>query len=93
MKRFGVLLMILYALPAFAAPGRLGGYSLSRREKPETTAFNNRPAPPPPRPWPHYLNEDGSCARTGVRRGEDKYTFPPVYSTQQLYDMRAEITQ
>ena len=39
---------------------------------------------------PHYLNEDGTDARTGVASGGDKYTLAPTYSMQELYDAKAD---
>ena len=93
MSRLFALMVLSCAAPALASPGRLGGFSYARddlgriKEKPETEAFNSIEPPPPPE-RPHYLNDDGTDARTGVRSGGDKYKLPPVYSTQQLYDMR-----
>lgn len=91
-----ILFLVLNGVPAFAIPGRLQGFSYATDPetgviaiKPETEDFN---APPvsydiDPIP-PHYLNEDGSDARTGAPQNGDKYQLSPVFSTQQLYDMR-----
>jgi hypothetical protein len=93
MGKFVFAIVFLCALPAFASPGRLGGFSYNRDkkgrivEKPATTEFNNMQPPPMPE-RPHYLNEDGTDARTGAASGGDKYTLAPTYSTQELYDAK-----
>ena len=91
--RLFALVFLLYALPAPASPGRLGGFSYARddlgriKQKQTTVDFNSMEPPPMPE-RPHYLNEDLTDARTGVKPGADRYKLAPVYSTQQLYDMK-----
>lgn len=84
-----LLLLIIYSVPVMAVPGRLQGFSYSGRIKEETEIFNEKPAVYDEEPlYPHYLNEDGSDARTGVVSGGDKYKLVPVYSMQELYDLQ-----
>ncbi|MDR1476618.1 MAG: hypothetical protein LBI17_00640 [Rickettsiales bacterium] len=94
MGKFVFAAVFLFALPSLAGPGRLGGFSYNRDrkgrivEKPATAEFNSyEPQPMPERP--HYLNDDGTDARTGVASGGDKYTLIPTYSQQELYDAKA----
>ena len=80
---------LAYSLPCMAVPGRLQGFSYSGKIKPETEAFNEKPAIYDEEPtFPHYLNEDLSDARTGVSQNGDRHVLIPVYSMQDLYDRR-----
>jgi hypothetical protein len=94
MAKSVALVVFMYAVPALASPGRLGGFSYARddlgriKQKPATEDFNNIQPPPMPE-RPHYLNEDGTDARTGIKPGEDRHKLPQVYSAQQLYDMKS----
>ncbi|MGN0929417.1 MAG: hypothetical protein ACI4N3_02120 [Alphaproteobacteria bacterium] len=90
MKKFYILLLLMiYSVPVMAVPGRLQGFSYTGRIKPETEAFNEKPAIYDEEPLPpHYLNEDGSDARTGAISGGDKYKLTPVYSMQELYNLQ-----
>lgn len=84
-----LLLLMIYSVPVMAIPGRLQGFSYSGKIKEETEIFNEKPAVYDEEPLsPHYLNEDGSDARTGAISGGDKYKLPPVYSMQELYDLQ-----
>ncbi|MDR2099167.1 MAG: hypothetical protein LBO78_04060, partial [Rickettsiales bacterium] len=91
--------LILYSAGAAAMPARLQGFSYRKDDngavaiRQETIDFDesyNAAAETEPTP-PHYLNEDGTDARTGVTGGGDKYTLSPVVpAAQELYDRQDE---
>lgn len=98
---FFVSFLVLSA-EVFAVPARLGGFSYSKDEygrvklSEETEAFNEGPPAlmEEEEPlFPFYLNEDLSDARTGVTPHGDRYQLIPIYSTQQLYDMKNGIVE
>ena len=93
---FFVVFLVLSA-EVFAVPARLGGFSYSKDEygrvklSEETEIFNEGPPAlmEEEEPLlPFYLNEDLSDARTGIAPHGDRYQLIPVYSVQQLYDVK-----
>jgi hypothetical protein len=99
MMKWTALALLMICADALASPGRLQGFTYRRDDngtmatRPETEDFNTSyDAVSEREPTaPHYLNEDGSDARTGTSKDEDKYTLSPVTpSTRTLYERQAQ---
>ncbi|MCL2439411.1 MAG: hypothetical protein FWD15_02755 [Alphaproteobacteria bacterium] len=93
MKIFLFVMFFGFAAEA-ANPKRLEGWSYSRNVRnrgvsPKTQDFNDSFGQRDEPEFKHYLNDDGTDARFDHNAGGERYRTMPVYSHQELYDIRA----